>query len=60
MRDVKMFMATADSNWSELEISGSIEDRLGEIFKNVDVTAIWIEGSQKGKDPTTIDYSLLL
>lgn len=57
---MKMFMATADSNWSELEISGSIEDRLGEIFKNVDVTAIWIEGSQKDKDPTTIDYSLLL
>ena len=57
---MKMFMATADSNWSELEISGSIEDRLGEIFKDVDVTAFWIEGSQKDKSSTTIDYSLLL
>ena len=53
-------MATADSNWSELEISGSLEDRLGEIFEDVDVTAIWIEGSQKDKNSTTIDYSLLL
>lgn len=57
---MKMFMATADSNWSELEISGNIEDRLGEIFKDVGVTSICIEGSQKDEDPTTIDYSLLL
>lgn len=57
---MKMFMATADYNWSELETSVSVEDCLGEIFKDVDVTAIWIEGSQKDKDPTTIDYSLLL
>lgn len=57
---MKMFMATADSNWSELEISGSIEDRLRENFKDVGVTAIWMEGSQKDKDQTTIDYSLLL
>ena len=57
---MKMFMTTVDSNWSELEVSGSLEDRLGEIFKDVDVTAIWIEGSQKDKSSTTIDYSLLL
>ena len=57
---MKMFMATPDSNWSELETSVSVEDCLGEIFKDVDVTAIWIEGSQKDKDQTTIDYSLLL
>ena len=57
---MKMFMATADSNWSELEISESTEDCLREIFKDVDVTAIWIEGSQKDKDQTTINYSLLL
>lgn len=57
---MKMFMATADSNWSELEISGSIEDRLRENFKDVGVTSIWMEGSQKDKDQTTIDYSLLL
>lgn len=57
---MKMFMATAESNWSELEVSESTEDRLREIFKNVDVTAIWIEKSQKDKSSTTIDYSLLL
>ena len=57
---MKMFMATADSNWSELEISGSLEDRLGKIFKDVDVPAICIEKSQKDKSSTTIDYSLLL
>ena len=57
---MKMFMATADSNWSELEVSGSLEDRLGEIFKDVDVAAIWIEGAQKDKRSTTIVYSLLL
>lgn len=57
---MKMFMATADSNWSELETSVSVEDCLGEIFKDVDITAIWIEVSQKDKDQITIDYSLLL
>lgn len=61
---MKMFMATADSNWSELEISESTEDCLRdclrEIFKDVDVAAIWIEESQKDKDQTTINYSLLL
>lgn len=59
---MKMFMATVDSNWSELEVPESTEDNWGwgEIFKDVDVTAIWIEGSQKDKDLTTIDYSLLL
>ena len=57
---MKIFMATADSNWSELEVSGTLEDRLGEIFKDVDVAAIWVEGSQKDKSSTTIDYSLML
>ena len=57
---MKMFIATADSNWSELEISGSLEDRLREVFKDIDVAAIWIEKSQKDKAQTTIDYSLLL
>ena len=57
---MKIFMATADSNWSELEVPESTVDNWREIFKDVDVTAIWIEGSQKNKDPTTINYSLLL
>lgn len=57
---MKMFMATTDSNWSELEISGSLEGRLVKIFEDVDVTAFWIEGTQKDKSSTTIDYSLLL
>lgn len=57
---MKIFMATADSNWTELEVSETTEDNWGEIFKDVDVTAIWIEKSQKDKSSTTIDYSLLL
>lgn len=59
---MKIFITstTKDSTWFELEVPESTEDNWGEIVKAVDVPAICIEKFQKDKDPTTIDYSLLL
>lgn len=57
---MKMLMTIGDSSCFELEVSESTENNWGEIVKAVDVPAICIEKSQKDKDPTTIDYSLLL
>lgn len=59
---MKIFITstTKDSTWFELEVPESTENNWGEIVKAVDVPAICIEKSQKDKDPTTINYSLLL
>ena len=59
---MKIFITstTKDSTWFEFEVPESTEGNWGKIVKAVDIRAICIEKSQKDKDLTTIDYSLLL
>lgn len=58
-----MFMATGDSNWFELEVSGGTEDYWRKVFEDVDIKTIWVEAAKKDKDQATqaaICYDVLL